>query len=168
MKTLLKTTIEVCVWIIFSFLVAILGFLALSARTSDIPFKGFLIQSGSMEPSIMTGDVIIVKEFSDYGLSDVITFYDSANRVVTHRVIEVDDSSTKEAYKTKGDANQSEDLHLQPIDKVIGKVVLVIPKLGFLAAFSQSKMGIFLLILVPVVLIVYDEIIKMFKEVRKQ
>lgn len=155
-------------WIIFGIVAVVLGFLGLSAQNFNVPYKGFLIQSGSMEPAIMTGDVIIVNSFPDYKLNDVITFYDNENRVVTHRIIEVDNSSSETSFKTKGDANQSEDIHLQKKSKVIGKVIMVIPKIGYLAAFSQTKMGIFLLVLVPVVLIVYDEIIKMFKELRKQ
>lgn len=147
---------------------ALMVFMTISKKGFEIGYTGFLIQSGSMEPSIMTGDVIVSRKQDGYQKNDVITFYDHTDRVVTHRIIEIKTNENgKDEFLTKGDANQAEDIYTQPVEKVIGKVVLVIPKMGYLVAFSKTKLGMFLLILVPVVLIIYDEILNIAKEIRK-
>lgn len=133
----------------------------------DLAFRTFVIQSGSMEPSIMTGDIVVVKSQENYQPTEVITFLDTSNRVVTHRILEVAKQSDDLLYKTKGDANQSADPDLIPRKNIVGKVNLVVPKLGFAVAFAQSRYGILLFIVVPVVLIIYDELRKIFAEVKK-
>lgn len=147
-----------------AFILLVLGWLS---NNKDISFKPYVIQSGSMEPSIMTGDMVIVKSEPEYQVNDVITFTDESDRVVTHRVLKKINDQASLEYETKGDANQSSDSQAIPYEKVIGKVHLVIPKLGFVVAFAQSRQGIVALIIIPVILIVYDELKKIFAEVNK-
>lgn len=113
----------------------------------------------------MTGDIIGVKQENEYKQKDVITFSDSSERVITHRIIEINEEVHQ--YVTQGDANQTPDPHPIKQDQIIGKVAFVIPKLGFAVAFAQSKTGIAILIGIPAVLIIYDELRKIFVEVKK-
>ena len=121
-----------------------------------------------MEPSIMTGDVIIIKEINHYLINDVITYYDHNGRVVTHRIIEESDQGGEITFVTKGDANQSNDPHPVEPTNVHGKVVFTLPKVGYLVRFSQTKAGIILLILAPIIIIAYEEVIKIIKEFNKK
>ena len=79
----------------------------------------FEVGSGSMSPTILSKDAIIVKIHDDYKTNDIITFYYQDN-VVTHRVIKI----LEHKIITKGDANNVNDLSIDPRD-VIGKVVFV-------------------------------------------
>lgn len=153
-------------YIVISFVVVLLILGWILSNKSPFPYQTYVIQSGSMEPSIMTGDIIAVKQESEYKQNDVVTFSDSSERVITHRIIEIQQDEDSQ-YITQGDANQSPDPHPIQRDQIIGKVILVIPKLGFAVAFAQSKTGIAILIGVPVILIIYDELRKVFAEVKK-
>src|SRR5688572_3055096 len=66
-------------------------------------YRSFLVQSGSMEPSIMTGDIIVIKEQQEYMKSDSITFKTEDGRVVTHRIVEVIEENGEKTFVTKGD-----------------------------------------------------------------
>lgn len=85
----------------------------------------FEVQTGSMAETINVGDWIVVKLTKNIKLDDIIT-YESNGEYVTHRVIEL----RKGTYITKGDANTTKD---SPVDqsKVVGKVVKILPNLGF-------------------------------------
>lgn len=123
-------------------------------------YRSFLVQSGSMEPAIMTGDIIVIKSQSSYILNDVVSF-NTENRIVTHRIVSKEFKPDGVQYSTKGDANRSQDFDTITLSQIIGKVVFVIPKLGFLVAFSKSLPGFLLLICIPTVLFLIDELLKM-------
>lgn len=80
----------------------------------------FIVRSGSMNPELKIGDVIIVKKYNQYRIGDIITFKEKDN-YITHRIINVINNK----YVTKGDFNNTEDLELVKNDNVIGKVIYV-------------------------------------------
>lgn len=87
-------------------------------------YSYFTVISGSMKPTINVGDEVIVKITKDIKENDIITFTED-DIFVTHRVKEI----TDEGIVTQGDNNESEDNIKKPSD-VVGKVELIIPKLG--------------------------------------
>ena len=91
--------------------------------------KTYKVLSGSMEPEYHVGSVVYVEKSSidDIEVGDVITFYINDNTVVTHRVVDKDNDT--ESFHTKGDA---EDGGSVAYDKVVGKVVLNVPYLGYI------------------------------------
>ena len=70
-------------------------------------FKTFVIISESMEPNIMPGDAIIVKNINqnDLNVGDIISFHDS-DYINTHRIVEIINENGLIRYKTKGDNNK--------------------------------------------------------------
>jgi len=116
-----------------------------------------------MEPTIMTGDIIVIHRQSNYVLRDVVTFKDADNRVVTHRIAEINQEDGTTKISTKGDANRSEDFDNITYDRILGKVVFVIPKLGYLVAFSKSLPGLIILIMIPAFMLIGDELFKVKK-----
>ncbi len=42
------------------------------------PFQAYIVSSGSMEPAIKTGSVVVVSPKSSYQVGDVVTFYTGA------------------------------------------------------------------------------------------
>lgn len=143
--------------------IAVIACMALYVLSSNYQifggYRSFLIQSGSMEPAIMTGDIIVVKGQNSYVINDVVAFH-SENRIVTHRLISKEERQGNTQFSTKGDANRSQDFDAINQSQIIGKVALVIPKLGYLVAFSKSLPGFIILILIPAAIFLLDEFLK--------
>lgn len=101
-------------------------------------FNPYVVQSGSMEPLIPTGGVAYINtRDTDVGIGDVITFYtgEDTDKLVTHRIVREENGT----WVTKGDANDTEDMHAVNQESVIGTYAYTIPKFGFLMA-KQSKL----------------------------
>lgn len=99
---------------------------------SVLGFQLFAVESGSMEPTLKVGAVIVSqkpKQPENLKVNDIVTFRTLARAIVTHRIIEViikDDGS--KAYRTKGDNPiNSADQELLTPDRVIGVFVAKIP-----------------------------------------
>ncbi|MBU0974881.1 signal peptidase I [Patescibacteria group bacterium] len=120
----------------------------------------YVIQSGSMEPSIMTGDLILIHSQSNYAKNDVITFIDESSRVVTHRINSVTASDSVAEFITKGDANPYQDFEIVLAANVLGKVALVIPKAGFIVSWGQTWQGIIILIIIPATALIFFEVMR--------
>ena len=112
-------------------------------------YYSYVVQSGSMEPTIMTGDIIFVSHQDQYHKNDVITFKEGDSRIITHRV--VDDRNFQ--LTTKGDANRIEDNSSVSLSHVIGKVFFTVPKLGYLVFFSKTQIGFLIFIIIPSLLL---------------
>ncbi len=144
---------------------AILAVLFLPGLLNGMPgFRSFLVQSGSMEPSIMTGDIIIVKPDSRYEKNDVITFINREGRTVTHRIAGTNGKGTAVSYVTKGDANRAEDEDTVSFQQVAGKVVLVVPKLGFLVGFAKTGYGMLAFIGLPALILAGGEFVNIIRK----
>ncbi len=115
---------------------------------------GFVILSGSMEPAISTGDVVIVDGSRSVGVGDVITFEDDANIPTTHRVVAIANG----AYVTQGDANEEPDDQPVDPDRVLGEVTVTIPYIGYIIVWANSPLGYVALIGVPLTLLLGTEL----------
>lgn len=117
----------------------------------DLPkvfgFAQAIVVSGSMQPVIQVGDLLIIKEQREYRVDDIIT-YRSNNSLITHRVIGIDGSK----ILTKGDSNNVAD---EPIQASIveGRVVLRVPRLGKLILFLKTPFGVLLLVLAAILIL---------------
>lgn len=94
-------------------------------------YQMFAVESGSMEPTLKIGTVIISrrpKEPDKLKKDEIVTFRTLTNAVVTHRIIEVTSFNGSKAYRTKGDnPRNSIDQELLTPDRVIGVFVAKIP-----------------------------------------
>lgn len=106
-----------------------------------------VVLSGSMEPELSKGDLIIVKDNVDYRVGDVVVFQD-ADMLVVHRIIAMDDGSVT----TKGDANPVAD-EPAPLDAIKGKVTASIPYVGTLVNILKSPLGTVLIIVAVILLL---------------
>lgn len=123
--------------------------------------KPMIVLSGSMQPVMMTGDVILISpvEPENIKVSDIIAFK-NANSVVTHRVISITDTNE---FQTKGDANEDEDGSVVEGSNVIGKVVFVIPYIGYLTDITKDPKIFFFVVIIPSLLIIIDELLLIAK-----
>lgn len=124
-------------------------------------YKPFIVLSGSMEPTIMTGDMVLVKETDTQNLQkgDVIA-YKSGEAVITHRIMEVKQEDGKTQYITQGDANDSEDTLPVEASAVEGRYVGRIPGFGNVAMFMQTTTGMILFVVCPLILFILYDIIR--------
>ncbi len=104
-------------------------------------FKPFVIASGSMEPNINIGDIVLVQptDMNEIKVGNIIAYHVS-NRIVVHRVVEVLNNNGKIYLKTKGDANLDADPGLVTERVILGKIALTIPRVGFIALGFQYVM----------------------------
>jgi len=157
--------------IYYTFFVGI-ALLALILIFSIFPIPGnykvLVVQSGSMEPAIHTGSVVVVKPEEQYSIGDIITFGQLSKTKIptTHRILEVKNENGKTLFVTKGDANDSPDSAPVAKSEVLGKVLFDAPYLGYAVAAARKPFGFMLIIVVPALFVIYDEIRKIFKEIK--
>lgn len=130
----------------------------------------YTIISPSMEPTIKVYDVVLefrVEEESDLEVGDIITFYsdiiDTGGYTVTHRIMDIKEVNGTKYYVTKGDNNQSIDDGEITFDHIVGKVHYTFPGLGKVQFFLSSRIGWVCIILIPAVLIILMDLIKIKK-----
>ena len=126
------------------------------------------VMSGSMEPTIMTGDVVIAIPADALELrpGDIVTFSDPnrGSRLITHRVRSMRRHGSKVDFTTKGDANNAVEKWRVSADKKVSRTVLRLPKLGRALVFARTRTGLLVLVLVPVLLLGTLEIASIWKD----
>lgn len=98
-----------------------------------------VIVSGSMLPIIKVGDVIIVQKITaaEVQTGDIIQFK-TENIRVAHRVIDIREENKQRVLVTKGDNNQSADTDPVLPEQVAGRVIGIIPKIGWPSMIIHS------------------------------
>jgi len=156
------------IFVVFIAIIAIL--LIVSAFPITGNFKIMTVLSGSMEPGIKIGSVVVVKPTDNYKIGDIITFGEmtKTKTPTTHRIYEMKVVGDQPVYITKGDANNTPDAREIQKRDVLGKVLFDIPYFGFAVDFAKKPLGFSLIIIVPAALIIIDEIKKIFGEIKKK
>lgn len=103
--------------------------LALGLAT-DLPIVA--VESNSMKPAFLKGDILILQGQESYDLKDIIVFSPEPGKTpVVHRVVAI---NTDGSYQTKGDANSNQlpfEKHITE-DQIHGKVIFITPYLGWI------------------------------------
>lgn len=165
----MKKVLNTIYYAIFAVIILIGLLLIVSIFPITGNIKIMTVLSGSMEPSIHTGSIVVAKPSSNYKIGDVVTFGKNTKTEIptTHRITEMRTENGVMIYKTKGDANNSEDGKEVLSKDIIGKVHFSVPYVGYAINFVKKPLGLMLVILIPAIIIVYDEIRKILKEVKK-
>lgn len=129
----------------------------------------FRITTGSMEPELMIGDVILDKVMDDeteIAVGDVVTFEGGSQfdgMLVTHKVIKAPytDENGNEMLQTHGIANETDDTPIN-INQVRAKMICKIPYVDTLYNLFLSPCGLLIMILL-IILVFIDEIINIVK-----
>ena len=155
--------------LVIAFLVIITGLLFFSMLPITGNFEIKTVLSGSMEPAIKVGSVVVIKPVDVYEIGDVITFGKDtkADIPTTHRIESVRVESGKYVFVTRGDANEDRDAKEVVERDIVGKVFLDIPYLGFILDMARKPIGFVVLIGIPALIIISDEFTKIYKEVKK-
>ena len=106
-----------------------------------------VVLSGSMEPTISEGDLIIVQETDQFKENDIVVFQDG-KLLVVHRITNI----SGERVLTKGDANQIADEPINVSD-VKGKVLFWIPYVGNVVNILKTPIGTICVIAAAIALV---------------
>jgi len=168
-----KRNIFRTIWtIIINTVLVFLILIGILVAISLIPIKGnyqiLAVMSGSMAPTIPVGGLVVVKPESDYKVNDIITFKSpNATRTkdyTTHRLVEIKDVDGKKTFITKGDANKTNDTETVDPASVVGKEISSIAGVGYLLGYIKTLPGLMIIVIVPAVIIIYEEVRKIKDE----
>lgn len=136
---------------------------------SFLGYKPFIVLSGSMEPEISPGDLILTKNVDpkEIKVGDIISFRTDETTVVSHRVIEV---LTEEGltFQTKGDANIGDDAGIVLPEDIEGTYLFRIGGLGNLALFLQTPVGLLVFVIIPFGLFIIYDIVSRNRRSKKE
>lgn len=131
---------------IFSFVASLVFLVAFSWFVVGVfPIYPSVILTGSMEPLIYPGDVVLIQKIMSeeevYKLKegDIINFK-MEDITITHRIKEIkSDEAGNLSFVTKGDNNDSEDPWVVPPNDLKGTIEKVVPKIGLPVLFLHSS-----------------------------
>lgn len=132
-------------------------------------FGAYVIISESMIPNINVYDAVVTVRVGEdtIKMNDIITFIskeiETAGTPITHRVIGIVETESGIKYRTKGDHNNTADFALIAPNEVIGKVYLKIPMIGYLQTFMTKPIGWLLIVVIPCLLIIGSDVLKLMK-----
>ncbi|MET3572709.1 signal peptidase [Enterocloster citroniae] len=144
--------------VLASLVIAVLLNLCFFIRPELFGWSRAVILSGSMEPSMSIGDLVIVQREKEYRVGDIVVF-DSGGLSVTHRILE----KAQEGFVTKGDANNVPDKELLSENHIIGRVAVVIPMVGKAVLFLKNPAGMMLIMMLAIWLIWGADVVRMVK-----
>lgn len=147
-------------------------YLASQNRLGEVNVNFYTILTQSMVPTIDAGDVVVCTKNKDnkYKNGDIITYSSDLNGGIniTHRIKESYVVNNKYSYKTKGDNNSTADSQIVKGERVLGKVVLRIPKVGFFQQYLVQKHRWIAIIVIPCLGVIIYDVLQMVKGMRKK
>ena len=134
-------------------------------------FSVLQVTSGSMEPEIPVGGIVVVRKVKPESLKvgDVISFYsndvDISGKVNTHRIVEIKQSESGEKiFCTKGDANEYADTAAVFEIDLVGKMIMNLGSVGG-SVFDvlRNPTIILIFIVLPLIFITLGEAVNLAK-----
>lgn len=131
--------------------------------------KPFIVRTSSMEGTIDGGDLIVTKSVdpSELEVGDIIS-YKMEQSIITHRIIERTEIDGEPAFVTKGDANNTADDEPVTFKQVESVYLFRLPKMGSLAIYMQTPVGMLVFIGIPLCCFILFDIIKRKRQNEKE
>lgn len=143
-------------------LVLAVAFAALTLLGPTVGWRVGAVISGSMEPSMHAGDVMITRPVApeEVRVGDVVLFKPARGEsLVAHRVVEI----TREPdlrFVTRGDANSGKDPNPVSTEELEGTLFLRIPYLYLLFTLIRTPLGLLITIGIPAAILLGFEVRK--------
>jgi signal peptidase len=141
-------------WVVIG---ALLGLFAAVTVPALFGYHSLTVRSGSMEPSISAGDVVVVEDVMplDVKIGDIVSFKDPEDpaRIVTHRVRDMEVHAGTVRFTTRGDANTGAERWYVDVEGTIGRVRYRVWKLGYVIGLVGTGWGRLGLVVAPVLLL---------------
>ncbi|MBQ4428051.1 MAG: signal peptidase I [Oscillospiraceae bacterium] len=152
-------------------------FIVVTTESGEAPnffgYSMFRVISGSMEPELPVGSMIVVKrvEPEEVKVGDIITFFSTdptlRGGVNTHRVVDIDNSGIDILFMTKGDANQFMDEYGAVGSNLIGVVIYDSKLIGTAVRLASNPLIFFPLFVIPLGLILISNVVSTVKTAKK-
>lgn len=131
--------------------------------------KFYVVLSGSMEPTLKIGSIVVVLPQKNYLEGDIVSFFVGSRKdnIVTHRIaakLYPNGISREPLFLTAGDANKDFDSQKLEGEQIIGRMLFSVPYLGSFINFIKQPYGFILLVVVPATMIVFNEIQNLKRE----
>lgn len=154
--------------LIYNFTLFVKSYISPLEIPDFLGFKSFVIISASMEPTIMTGDAIFVKDVnkSEIKKRDIISFHEGDD-IITHRITKITKNKGVTEYTTKGDNNRNEDREKVIYDNIEGVYQFKINGFGKIIEIIKNKITLVAL-LVILVLISISQVRMSKKKLRRK
>lgn len=138
---------------------------------SGTGWKALSIPTASMRPTISPGSLVLVHRVpvSSLRVGDVITYTNPRDikTTITHRIIKTYMIDGRiPGFVTKGDANPTADMSIAA-GSVVGKVEMHAPHLGSLLMGGKTWVSIGLLVYLPALLLMIEEIQRLSEYLRE-
>ena len=131
------------------------GLVVLAGAPRLAGFRSFTVMSGSMEPAISTGDVVVERAIHPLQarIGDVVTFKDATrgNELVTHRVRAIRVRGPVVSFVTRGDANTGTEHWSVRREGTIGRVAYHLPLAGYALVWTRTPWARLLLLVIPAI-----------------
>lgn len=143
-----------------------------SGNQSIFGYRLFAVATGSMVPDYNVNDVLAIKEVNhnELKVGDDITYLgkkqDVSGKIVTHRIIDIEEKNGKKTYLTKGINNEVEDPTIGD-NQIYGKVVGKVPVVTQINHIVKNQYGFFFLIFLPLVIVIFLEIADTVTEMKQ-
>lgn len=176
MKRIVSEIYKIIKVILVCLLVVVTLSLMIMKLMGDTPvlfgYNLYYIASGSMEPTLQVGDIILSKvpELDELQVSDIITYQGTTgqlkDKIITHQIVEIEKNNGEVSIITKGTANIEEDPPIRP-DQVMSVMVMKLPLLGKALNLLNTPVGFFVLIFIPLVILLINELWVLFNVLKK-
>jgi signal peptidase len=153
---------KVLSWLVTIVLALIIAGFAFLYFSPDYNMR--LVRSESMVPAINMGDMIITGPPGDNIQPGTIITYHRGEELVTHRVVSVQGDT----LIAQGDAVEDPDPWPVSLSDIEGVYIFKIPYIGYIANFISTKLGWFLVIILPAAALVAFLVWDIFKELGRR
>lgn len=166
-NTLLKIIGKILYILLFIFVILMLVIVILQRATDNSVALGgyriFTVATGSMVPVYEVGDILIAKEIKpeEIKVDDDLVYKGKEgsfkDKVVTHRVLSIQEENGTYKIITKGVANTEQDPEITQ-EQVYGKVIYQVKSLSFISKMISNIYVFYFLIFVPIAFIIFKQI----------
>ncbi|MBP3596270.1 MAG: signal peptidase I [Clostridia bacterium] len=131
--------------------------------------KSFVIISGSMEPELKIGDVVIIKKCNqeDLKVGDIIS-YRSGQSIITHRIHDIIKKGNSIKYETKGDNNNISDRSFVKFEDIEGKLIQKISNVGNIILLLKNKVVIIAILIMFYIMYLHNINVEEKRILRKE
>ena len=161
------------------FLIIYLGLIACFALTKYTErlngVRISTITTNSISPVITPGSIVISAPHQKYSKNDLVTYKEVnvktgfvTGKAITHRIIDEVNFEDGSFFVTKGDSNSQPDPGRGTKSDILGKVVLIIPFLGYFDAAIKSFPGFLIFIAIPAIYLIKHELVYLKEANRKR
>lgn len=171
---IILTIIKIICVIILILLIAVLALQRFSNNKIAIGgYRAFNVATGSMIPTYQIGDVLIVKEVNPDELKegDPVSYLGKsgsfAGKIVTHRIIKIEETENGKVFHTKGDNNDSEDPLIKG-DQIYGKVIYKCKIISMLTKLMNNLTAFYVIVFIPLGILIFLQIKDRLDEKREE